>query len=136
MTLIFQIVSPFKTIEHDSVSMVTLPGADGMLGVMPKHATCLVDLQPGIIKIYKNKDILKRYITHEGVANITPERCTVSVEEFHEIDDLDPKVLEENIKRYHNDLAGVDIEVEERILEAKIKATEKMLEVARQHFKK
>jgi len=136
MKIALQISSPALTIDYSDLSMIVLPGRDGIVGVLPKHALCLVDLQPGVVKLYKGEDIAKRYLVRNGVANIKPEKCIITVEEFHELDEFDPKVLEENIKRYHNDLGGMDIEVEERIIEAKIKATEKMLEVARQHFKK
>jgi F-type H+-transporting ATPase subunit epsilon len=122
--------------SHSDVSMVVLPGKEGMVGVLPNHSNCLIGLQPGIIKVYKNKDITKRYILRDGTATIDATSCTITTQEFHELDELDPKVLEEGIKRYHDDLAGIDIEIEERVLQAKIKATEKMLDVARQHFKK
>lgn len=136
MNLALQISSPLLTADHSDLSMIVLPGREGTVGVLPKHATCLIDLQPGIVKVYKRKDVIKRYVVRNGVANINPEKCTITVEEFHELGELDPKVLEENIKRYHDDLAGIDIETEERVIEAKIKATEQMLEVAQQHFKK
>ena len=53
-TLKLEIVTPEEKIYSEDVDMVTLPGAEGELGVYPKHVPVLTTLKPGELRIVKN----------------------------------------------------------------------------------
>src|ERR1043166_105577 len=54
MTLKLEIVTPEEKIYSEDVDMVTLPGAEGELGVYPKHVPVLTTLKPGELRVLKN----------------------------------------------------------------------------------
>jgi F-type H+-transporting ATPase subunit epsilon len=53
-TLKLEIVTPEEKIYSEDVDMVTLPGAEGELGVYPKHVPVLTTLKPGELRVLKN----------------------------------------------------------------------------------
>src|SRR5436853_7163895 len=52
-TLKLEIVTPEKTAYSEDVEMVTLPGAEGELGVYPNHVPLLTTLNPGELRVIK-----------------------------------------------------------------------------------
>ena len=50
-TLKLEIVTPEEKIYSEDVSMVTLPGSEGELGVYPNHVPVLTALKPGELRI-------------------------------------------------------------------------------------
>ena len=53
-TLKLEIVTPDAKVYSEDVDMVTLPGAEGELGVYPKHVPLLTTLKPGELRVIKN----------------------------------------------------------------------------------
>ena len=53
-TLKLEIVTPEEKIYSEDVDMVTLPGAEGELGVYPKHVPVLTTLKPGELRVIKD----------------------------------------------------------------------------------
>jgi F-type H+-transporting ATPase subunit epsilon len=53
-TLKLEIVTPEEKIYSQDVDMVTLPGAEGELGVYPKHVPVLTTLKPGELRVIKD----------------------------------------------------------------------------------
>ena len=52
-TLRLEIVTPEATAYSEDVEMVTLPGAEGELGVYPNHVPLLTTLNPGELRVLK-----------------------------------------------------------------------------------
>src|ERR1051326_3530765 len=53
-TLKLEIVTPEEKIYSEDVDMVTLPGAEGELGVYPNHVPVLTTLKPGELRVVKD----------------------------------------------------------------------------------
>ena len=53
-TLKLEIVTPEQKIYSEDVSMVTLPGSEGELGIYPKHVPVLTTLKPGELRVVKD----------------------------------------------------------------------------------
>ena len=52
-TLKLEIITPEATAYSEDVEMVTLPGAEGELGVYPNHVPLLTTLHPGELRVLK-----------------------------------------------------------------------------------
>ena len=48
-TTLFELVSPDSLIMSKEVTMVVVPGAEGLFGVLPRHSPLLSTLIPGVI---------------------------------------------------------------------------------------
>lgn len=96
-TTLFELVSPERLIISKDVSMVVVPGTEGLFGVLPRHTSMLSALAPGVIDIYEEDAITERVFVINGFAEVTGERCTVLAEDVIPIDKLNPEELEETI---------------------------------------
>ena len=61
--------------------MVVVPGTEGNFGVLPGHAPLISTIRPGTIDIYEGNAIAERIFVAGGIAEVTPERCTVLADE-------------------------------------------------------
>ena len=77
----FELVSPERLLVSEPVEMVVVPGTEGDFGVLPGHAPFISTLRFGVITVYQNRQPKEAIFVAGGVAEVTPERCTVLAEE-------------------------------------------------------
>ena len=102
-TTLFELVSPERLIMSKDVSMVVVPGSEGLFGVLPRHTSMLSALAPGIVDIYEEDIITERLFVVNGFAEVTGDRCTVLAEDVIPIEELDPDELEKKIEEMRSD---------------------------------
>jgi len=107
-TTLFELVSPERLIISKDVSMVVVPGTEGLFGVLPRHTSMLSALAPGVIDIYEEDAITERVFVINGFAEVTGERCTVLAEDVIPIDKLNPEELEETIVKIKAKVSSMD----------------------------
>ena len=89
-TLKLEIVTPETTAYSEDVEMVTLPGAEGELGVYPNHVPLLTTLNPGELRVLKGGKETFLAIG-EGFVEITGNTVSVLTDMA-----LEPAVIDEN----------------------------------------
>src|SRR5258708_2822390 len=77
----FELVTPERLVLSTDVEMVVVPGTEGNFGVLPGHSPLISTIRPGMIEIYENRVVTERIFIVSGIAEVTPERCTVLAEE-------------------------------------------------------
>ena len=107
-TTLFELVSPERLIISKDVSMVVVPGTEGLFGVLPRHTSMLSALAPGVIDIYEEDAITERVFVINGFAEVTEERCTVLAEDVIPVDKLNPEELEETIVKLRAKVSSTD----------------------------
>ncbi|MAZ98816.1 MAG: ATP synthase F1 subunit epsilon [Rhodospirillaceae bacterium] len=107
-TTLFELVSPERLIISKDVSMVVVPGTEGLFGVLPRHTSMLSALAPGVIDIYEEDVITERVFVINGFAEVTGERCTVLAEDVIPVDKLNPEELEETIVKIRAEVDNAD----------------------------
>ena len=111
-TTLFELVSPERLIMSKDVSMVVVPGSEGLFGVLPRHTSMLSALAPGVVDIYEEEVITERLFVVNGFAEVTADRCTVLAEDVIPIEDLNPDELEEKIEEMRVEVRNAsDIDV-------------------------
>lgn len=76
-----QIITPEKILFSGPVDMVTAPGAEGDFGVLAGHAPLISTLRAGEIIVNMPGGKEERIAIESGVAEVTPERCTLLIEQ-------------------------------------------------------
>jgi F-type H+-transporting ATPase subunit epsilon len=84
----FELVSPERLILSTEVEMVVVPGTEGNFGVLPGHAPLISTIRPGTIDIYQGGAVTERIFVVSGIAEVTPQRCTVLADEAMAPDSL------------------------------------------------
>ena len=111
-TTLFELVSPERLIISKDVSMVVVPGSEGLFGVLPRHTSMLSALAPGVVDIYEEEVITERLFVVNGFAEVTADRCTVLAEDVIPIEDLNPDELEGKIEEMRVEVRNAsDIDV-------------------------
>jgi F-type H+-transporting ATPase subunit epsilon len=80
-TFQLELVSPEKLLLSRAVEMVTIPAAEGEMGVLPGHAPMIVALRGGVIRVRENGAETEQLFVAGGFAEVSGERVTVLADE-------------------------------------------------------
>ena len=84
------IVTPERQLLKERVSEVTLPGAEGELGVLPGHAALITELGIGELRYRKSDGTLSEPIAIiRGFSEVLPDRVTVLAETAEFAEEID-----------------------------------------------
>ncbi|HMG35511.1 MAG TPA: F0F1 ATP synthase subunit epsilon [Blastocatellia bacterium] len=97
-TLRLEIVTPEATVYSEDVEMVTLPGIEGQLGILPNHVCLMTQLVPGEMIVRKNgrSDSLA---VGEGLVDVTGDRVSILTDMAVPVDNIDEARAEEARRR-------------------------------------
>ena len=97
-TLRLEIVTPEEKIYSEEVSMVTLPGAEGELGVYPNHVPVLTALKPGELRVVKDGREISLAVG-EGFVEIKGDAVSVLTDMALEAQKIDLEAAEKAVER-------------------------------------
>ncbi|MGR3219318.1 MAG: F0F1 ATP synthase subunit epsilon [Candidatus Anammoxibacter sp.] len=88
-TFKLNVLTPERNIFGDDVQSVTANGADGYLGILPKHAPLLTSLEIGILTITDKDGSRKEMTLNGGFLEVINNEVTVLAETAEKADDID-----------------------------------------------
>jgi F-type H+-transporting ATPase subunit epsilon len=103
----FELVTPERLLVSEMVEMVVVPGTEGNFGVLPGHAPLVSTIRPGTIDIYEHQAVARRIFVVSGIAEVTPERCTVLADEALPPDELDRGTIEAELQTVQGNLPSL-----------------------------
>ena len=106
------IVTPESLVFSGAVDSVVLPGSEGQLGVLPKHARLVTLLQPGELA-YKHGGAEHYLVVGDGFIEITQENVIVLTDLAAREREIDENLEEQAIARAKKALAEADHTPEE-----------------------
>jgi len=125
----FELVSPEKLLLSRDVDMVVVPGAEGDMGVLPRHSPAITTVRPGTIVVYEGGTVSDRIFIAGGFAEVTGDRCTVLAEEAILVEDIDRDAAEKELSDARDDMSAAESDAERKaaetvaaVAEAKIQA--------------
>ena len=94
------IVTPEKILfSQNDVSMVTIPGIEGQMGILANHVPVITFMRPGVINIEDKKS--RYFFTIGGVVDFKDNALSILCQEIYDIEQLtDQKInqLKNNAK--------------------------------------
>lgn len=124
-SIAFELVSPEKLLVAEDAAMVVVPGADGNIGVLPRHVPLISTLRPGLIEVQKVRGTVEHTVfVAGGFIEVTGERCTVLAEDATPVAMLDPATVDQEVADFAEDVADAKTDHERRL-------AERSLEIAR-----
>ena len=113
MPMRLEIVTAERILFEGEVDVVVVPGADGEIGVLPKHAALMTVLQPGELR-YRTGDSEEQFVVTGGFVEVRGDRVSVLADAAEHIDEIDMARVEEAIARAQERIAeqrgDVDLE--------------------------
>jgi len=103
-TLKLEIVTPEAKTYSEDVEMVTLPGVEGEMGILPQHVPLMTQIVPGEIIVRKEaRDYF--LAVGEGFVEITGERVAIMTDMAIRAENVDEAKAEEARQRAEARLA-------------------------------
>lgn len=88
MPLHLEIVTSERTVFSGDVDMVTVPGAGGVMGVLPHHAPVLSTLRPGELRV-KIGDEVEEFAIGGGFVDIHDNHVIILADSAERADEID-----------------------------------------------
>ena len=97
-TIRLEIATPEATVYSEDVDMVTLPGIEGQMGVLPHHVRLITQLVPGQMTVRKGgrEELLA---VGEGLVEVTGQRVSIVTNMAIAADKIDEAKAEEARQR-------------------------------------
>jgi len=97
-TIRLEIATPEAMVYSEDVDMVTLPGVEGQMGVLPQHVRLITQLVPGELIVHQggHDDFMA---VGEGLVEVTNERVSIVTNMAIAVDKIDEAAVEEARQR-------------------------------------
>src|SRR3984893_11318594 len=103
--LTLEVVTPDRSVVHEQVDEVEIPGAEGYFGVLPGHTPLLAMLQVGELWYRQGQE--KHYLaTAIRFAEVQPDRVTILAQIAERADEIDVARAEAAKRRAEERLAA------------------------------
>ena len=97
-TMKLRIVTPEATIYEQGVDMVTLPGVDGQMGLLPGHIRMITQMVPGEMIVHRGgRD--ECLAVGEGLVEVSSERVDILTDMAISAENIDEAKAEEARQR-------------------------------------
>src|SRR6266403_322070 len=93
-----EIVTPETTVHFDDVDMVTLPGVEGELGILPQHVPLMTQMVPGEIVVRRSGHD-SFLAVGEGLVEITGDHVSILTDLAIAAENIDEAKAEEARQR-------------------------------------
>ena len=123
-----EVITPTQTMINEEVEMVVVPGSEGHFGVLPLHAHTLSTLNRGIVTVYENNDASNEIIIDGGIADVTPQGCSILVERAEIIKSLNKNEIEKKYQFHKDKENSFENHIEEKANNDELKWLEFVLE--------
>ena len=97
-TFQLDIITPTSIKSYDNISYLRIPSLDGMTGIQARHATAIIGLGVGEIKVTQSGKE-KIFSTSGGFADIKPESVQLLVETIESQENFDSKRAKDSVDR-------------------------------------
>lgn len=121
-TMKLDIVSAEKSIFSGEVEFISARGSDGELGILPRHAPLLVQLQAGEVRVKLAGGAEEFYYVSGGMLEVQPDIVTVLADTAARAKDLDEAAAQEAKARAEQALRDRSSEVDYAKAQAELMA--------------
>jgi F-type H+-transporting ATPase subunit epsilon len=130
MQVPLRVVSVERSLFEGDVDFIVANGADGELGILPRHAALMTSLKPGVLKITRGSEELLMFVGG-GFLEVLPDRVTVLADVAEHADEISVERAEAARKRAQERLAGQLTKGEEVEFQTALAMAEARLRLAR-----
>lgn len=130
MPIELRVVSVERSLFEGDVDFIVANGADGELGILPRHAALMTSLKPGTLKITQGgKETL--IFVGGGFLEVLPDRVTVLADTAERAEEISIERAEAARKHAQEKLAGTLSTAEEVEFQQALAMAEARLRLAR-----
>jgi F-type H+-transporting ATPase subunit epsilon len=124
---------PERELLATEADMVVVPGSEGDFGVLHGHAPLISTVRAGVLEVIQGNKVEQRFMVAGGIAEVTPERCTVLADEATPFEQVTAEQLAERERAAERDIVDAVTDAE-RAAAAKDLAVAKDLRRAQAYY--
>jgi len=128
-TLHVEVVTAERELYNGEANLVSAPGSEGRLGILPRHAALLTTLAPGDLRIELNGAEEPLFVSG-GFLEVSDDNVTVLADTAEHAEEIDQARAEEARRRAQERLAQAQSNVERAELQASLERAVARLRVA------
>lgn len=103
MTVNVEVITPQQVVYSGEVDMISVPGSDGMMGIMGGHAPLISTLDIGELVLHEGND--QSFIAISGgIVEVRPDKVTVLADVGESAEDIDIERAEAALARAQQSL--------------------------------
>jgi|SRR5581483_11362487 len=133
-TLSVSLVTPDGAVFEGEAEMLIVPGADGEIGVLARHAPLVAMLKAGSTRVHvRRTEDVREFATGPGFFKVEQDRALALVDDAVDVDSIDVARAEAQLEAARAELERVDAgesEADRWQLEQRIRHAENQLQVA------
>ena len=111
----FRLVMPEHELLATEADMVVVPGSEGDFGVLHGHAPLISTVRPGVLEVLQGNKVEQRFLVVGGIAEVTPERCTVLADEAEPFEQVTAEQLADRERLAQEELTDAATDAERAI---------------------
>jgi F-type H+-transporting ATPase subunit epsilon len=128
------LVTPEGSAFEGEVEMLIVPGADGEIGVLARHAPLVATLKAGSTRVHiRRAQEVREFVTGPGFFKVEQDRALALVDDAVDVDEIDVPRAQEQLEAAQAELARIDAgesDADRWQLEQRIKHAENQLAVS------
>ena len=128
-TLHVEVVTAERELYNGEANLVSAPGSEGRLGILPRHAALLTTLAPGDLRIELNGAEEPLFVSG-GFLEVSNDHVTVLADTAEHAEEIDQARAEEARRRAQERLTQTQSEAERAELQAALERAVARLRVA------
>merc|ERR1712036_65258 len=98
--------------DSASVKQVDVPSFSGAFGILPNHVPALAVLSPGVVTVYEDDGLAKKFFVSSGSITINEDSSVqILAEEAHSVDSLDASEAKAALAQANADISAAADEV-------------------------
>ena len=132
-TFSVSLVTPEGAAFEGEVEMLVVPGADGEIGVLARHAPLVALLKAGSTRVHLGDGSVEEFATGYGFFQVLEDRAIALVDDAMKADDIDDARVQRRLEEAQAELERVErgeSTADRWQLEQRIRHAENMLRVA------
>jgi F-type H+-transporting ATPase subunit epsilon len=133
-TFDLSLVTPDGAAFEGEVEMLIVPGQDGEIGVLARHAPLIATLKAGGTRVHiRREEEIREFATGPGFFKVEQDRALALVDDAVDAREIDPKRAEEQLEEAKAELERIesgDSQADRWQVEQRIRHAENQLEVA------
>lgn len=95
-----------RVFANRHVSLVTVPGASGYMGIGKNHMPVIAELKPGVVTVDEPGKPQEKYFVSGGFAYVHQDKtCEITAVEAFPLDQLDADAVKKGLTQYNHEAA-------------------------------
>jgi F-type H+-transporting ATPase subunit epsilon len=103
-SFMLEIITPEGKLFASECLQVDVPGTEGRMGILANHMNLVSALLPGLVEIYQNDQVVKKFVVADGILEVKSGKCIILVEQANNLENLNAEELNNKIEAAKHNL--------------------------------